>query len=273
MRRKKLIFIEKLYMPFGICLQNYIPLRAEPSEKSEMISQVLYGETVEILETNKKTGFSKVVMLFDKYEGWLDSKTIYPCDEETHQRINSLVEFVLSDIQNVLSLNNNTNLIIGAGSSLWRKKDIIVYPENVLSVETKNENVSGTIRERLVHSTIKWLNIPYLWGGRSSCGVDCSGFVQNIFKQVGIKLPRDAYQQAEMGNNINFHTEAQAGDLAFFDDDEGQIKHVGILLSSSKIIHSSGMVKIDKIDQNGIFSDTITAYTHKLRLVKDIVSI
>ncbi|MCK4922719.1 MAG: C40 family peptidase, partial [Bacteroidales bacterium] len=160
---------------------------------------------------------------------------------------------------------------IGAGSSLWKKNNSIIHPENVLSLESDITKKNVNTRDEVIQSALKWINIPYLWGGRSSCGADCSGFVQNIFKQVGIKLPRDAHKQAEIGKSIDFHIKARPGDLAFFDNIEGEIKHVGLLLDSTRIIHSSGIIKVDKIDQQGIFSDEKVNYTHNLRIIKDII--
>jgi len=258
-------------MSFGICLQQYIPLRAEPSEKSEMVSQVLYGEFVEIIESNKLTGFSKVIIVFDNYEGWLDSKTIFPVDQNTYERMCQLEEYVLPDINNLVSLNSNTFLNIGAGSSLRLKNNSIIYPENVLSLESDIIRHTTNIREIVAQSALKWLNIPYIWGGRSSCGADCSGFVQNIYKQASIKLPRDSKQQSKIGQSIDFHTNLKPGDLAFFDNEEGEISHVGIMIDSSHIIHSSGYIKVDKMDQQGIFSEAKFKYTHKLRILRDVI--
>ncbi|MCF8381810.1 MAG: C40 family peptidase [Bacteroidales bacterium] len=258
-------------MSFGICLQNYSPLRAEPSEKSEMLSQILYGELIKIIESNKSTGFSKVILLYDDYEGWVDTKTIVSIDEDTYNRMSQLEEYVLPDINNRITLNNNSHLNIGAGSSLRLKKNIIIYPENVLSLENGINKNKGNNRDQVVQSALKWINIPYLWGGRSSCGADSPGFVQNIFKQVGIKLPRDSTQQAITGKSIDFHASLRPGDLAFFDNSDGIIVHVGIMLDPFRIIHSSGIIKVDRMDHQGIFSEAKVKYTHNLRLLKDVI--
>jgi gamma-D-glutamyl-L-lysine dipeptidyl-peptidase len=117
-------------------------------------------------------------------------------------------------------------------------------------------------------TALKYLDTPYLWGGKSICGIDCSGFSQQVYKHFGIKLPRDSYQQAELGEGVGFLLEAQCGDLAFFDNDEGRITHVGIMLSSDEIIHASGKVRIDKIDNQGIINAETGARTHKLRIIK-----
>jgi gamma-D-glutamyl-L-lysine dipeptidyl-peptidase len=117
-------------------------------------------------------------------------------------------------------------------------------------------------------NALGFLDTPYLWGGKTACGIDCSGFSQQVFKQFGIKLPRDSYQQAEAGEVVGFLMEAQCGDLAFFDNEEGRITHVGIMLGNDEIIHSSGKVRIDKIDSQGIINSETGARTHKLRIIK-----
>jgi gamma-D-glutamyl-L-lysine dipeptidyl-peptidase len=114
----------------------------------------------------------------------------------------------------------------------------------------------------------QYLDVSYLWGGKSLSGIDCSGFCQQVFKQFGIKLPRDAYQQAELGEVVGFLQEVECGDLAFFDNEEGRITHVGMMLNIHEIIHSSGKVRIDKIDHQGIINSETGARTHKLRIIK-----
>jgi cell wall-associated NlpC family hydrolase len=129
----------------------------------------------------------------------------------------------------------------------------------------------GTILENISKIAVNYINSPYLWGGRSPYGVDCSGLVQVVFKSIGYKLPRDASQQVKEGTTVDFVNLTQAGDLAFFDNEDGNITHVGIVLPNGEIIHSSGFVRIDKLDQQGIFCVKTQTYSHKLRIIKRVL--
>lgn len=140
-----------------------------------------------------------------------------------------------------------------------------------VSADNPSEQMVGTtgFTETNIGSVAKgYLDVPYLWGGKSKCGIDCSGFSQQVFKEFGIQLPRDSHQQAELGEVVGFLLEAQTGDLAFFDNEEGRITHVGIMLSHDEIIHASGKVRIDKIDHQGIINAETGLRTHKLRIIK-----
>ena len=140
-------------------------------------------------------------------------------------------------------------------------------------VERENEELplSEEVRESIVEDALGFLNAPYLWGGRSFFGIDCSGFTQIIYKINGIKLPRDAYQQVEYGEALDFVEEAKGGDLAFFENENGDIIHVGIMLDDQKIIHAHGKVRIDELDSVGVFNKEQNKHTHKLRIIKRIV--
>ena len=120
----------------------------------------------------------------------------------------------------------------------------------------------------MVECAIKLLNTPYRWGGKSIMGIDCSALVQLCAKVAGFKLPRDASQQVNHGNTINIISEAKAGDIAFFKNENNRITHVGILLSNEKIIHASGKVRIDSFDSKGIYNKDLKEYTHKLYIIK-----
>ena len=257
----------------GICYQAYIPMRKEPGETSEMVNQVLFGETFSILEENKPLNFSYIRLEHDQYEGWINMGCVsYLSDKELEILGSKEFSFTHELLNSLHSLNNSDTLIVGCGS-------IIRYVEsgktktlfNDYSFSDTEQPHLESVRDKLIHFGLKLLTVPYLWGGRSSFGFDCSGLCQNLYRQVGIEIPRDASMQSAVGRNLNFIDEACPGDLAFFDNEEGKIIHVGILTSKNRIIHASGQVRIDSIDHHGIFNTDLRKYTHNLRLIKRIL--
>jgi len=241
------------------------PLRKEAAHRSEMVSQLLFGEIAEVLEEGKL--FVKLRCLYENYEGWCQLSQISPIEEAQVKQVGN----ELSDEWATLIKVNGDPMHISMGSSLGvlqnGKAQVgkfeIVYGKEVWS--PSNATVS---EEALKARAYQYLNTPYLWGGRSVFGIDCSGFVQQVFRFFNKALPRDPYQQAGEGEVVGFLQEAKCGDLAYFDNEEGRITHVGMLLNSDTIIHSSGKVRVDKIDNMGIVSSDTGERTHKLRIIK-----
>jgi len=260
-------------MNYGISGLSIIPVRKEPSEQSEMITQVLYGEHFVVNEI--MLGWARVKLAFDGYEGWVDLKMITPLVEKTYLKIDRAPFAVSADIFNIIPVNEEQTMMIVAGSTLpcWRpylrefsiEYQIFPYTGNFTYKKPLN------IRKVLIEQALKYFNAPYLWGGRSPFGIDCSGFSQIIYKMVGYVLPRDASQQVHCGTALSFVEEAKPGDLAFFDNDEGKITHVGIIWEKHKIIHASGKVRIDNVDQFGIYNVETKRYTHQMRVMKRII--
>jgi len=254
-------------MNYGISGLSLIPVRKEPSEKSEMVTQVLFGEHFEILE--EMVGWSHVKLTWDGYEGWVDSKMITPLNARVYAILEKKPFAITGDIINLIPVNEEQNLMLVAGSTLpvWRP-----YLRQ-FSIDRDKFKAGGEvfygIRKNPRNLVIK--QPPYLWGGRSPFGIDCSGLTQIIYKMIGIHLPRDASQQVKLGTALSFVDEAEPGDLAFFDDEEGNIVHVGIIWKRNKIIHASGKVRIDNVDQFGIFNVDLKRYTHKMRVMKKII--
>jgi len=253
---------------YGISEISVIPMRIEPNDRSEMISQLLFGETFQILEKLEKWSFVKST--FDNYDGWIDNKSISYLSEEIFVQLNSSTEFITQKLSNTILNNKNEQIILPAGCTLpnfnSEKNNFII-----------NDN-QYTLSEDFIEASInieslakQYLNSPYLWGGKNPYGIDCSGFVQVIFKVLGIKIPRDSADQVKEGIIINFISDTKLGDLAFFDNEEGEITHVGIIIGENEIIHASGKVRIDKLDQQGIYNLELNKYTHKLRVVKRLI--
>jgi cell wall-associated NlpC family hydrolase len=260
-------------MNYGISGLSVIPVRKEPSEKSEMVTQILYGEHFEIME--QMLGWTKVKLAFDCYEGWIDSKMVTELNSRLATKLKKKGLAVLGDIFSIVPVNNKQNMMLVAGSSLplWRPylKEFTVGRN---SYNFKGEVFYGEIKDPrsvVIRQALKYFNAPYMWGGRTPFGIDCSGFTQIIYKMIGCKIPRDAGEQVQTGTVICFIDEAEPGDLAFFDDDNGNIVHVGIIWKRDKIIHASGKVRIDNIDQFGIFNADTKRYTHKMRVMKKII--
>ena len=258
-------------MKYGICHLSIVPCRLEPSDRSEMVTQLLFGETVKIYE-EKKGSWHRAKTAYDDYDCWIDVKQITFITEEEFESINTV--YVSSELVHVVE-NKETEFItpIVLGSTLPNyAKKTIKFGGQKFSFEGHVFNTSKPInKEYIVGNAMMYLNAPYLWGGRSPFGIDCSGFTQVIYKLNGFQLPRDASQQAEIGQTLSFIEESESGDLAFFDNEEGNIIHVGIMLENNRIIHASGKVRIDKIDHQGIYNVDTNTYSHRLRLIKKIL--
>mgnify|MGYP000538859901 CR=1 FL=1 len=252
---------------FGICNLAIIPLRFEPSDKSEIVSQVLFGEHFEILEQLKQ--WSKIKLQYDDYEGWVDSKQYQTISESEYDQLSEDVIVLNADLIEYITGPNNLLLPIPLGSSL----SFLNYGD----INTSNFNFEGTkisgikTKDCILNTAFIYLNAPYLWGGKTPFGIDCSGFTQMVYKLNGYKLMRDASQQSKQGEALSFIEESEPGDLAFFDNEEGNIIHVGIIMKDNYIIHASGKVRIDRLDHLGIYNSEVNRHTHKLRVIKKII--
>jgi len=240
-----------------------------------MCTQILFGEHYTILDENAK--WCQVKLAFDNYEGWIDRKVVNEIDEETFLFLADHPAFVTTDVFNIVQpVGGYSNFLIVAGSSLpaFNQNDKTFTIGDVLYNIQGNSFSSSekAVREIIIENALKYFNSPYLWGGRSPFGVDCSGFTQILYKMAGISIPRDASQQSLIGDNLSFVEEAHPGDLAFFDNEEGAIIHVGIIWEKNKIFHSSGKVRIDNVDHFGIYNIDTGRYTHQMRLMRRIIN-
>lgn len=252
---------------FGICNLAIIPLRFEPSDKSEIVSQVLFGEHFEVLEQLKQ--WSKIKLQYDDYEGWVDSKQFQIISESEYNQLSEDAIVLNADLVEYITAPNNLLLPITLGASLsfLNHTDI-----NTSSYNFEGTKISGSkTKDCLLNTAFMYLNAPYLWGGKTPFGIDCSGFTQMVYKLNGYKLTRDASQQSKQGEALSFIEESEPGDLAFFDNEEGNIIHVGIIMNDNYIIHASGKVRIDRLDHLGIYNAEVNKHTHKLRVIKKII--
>ena len=253
-------------MKYGISNIAIVPMRIEAVDQAEMVNQILFGEHFKVLEVRKK--WSKVRLAHDSYEGWVCNKQWVEIEEDIYKQLDKEVSTITIDILDVISKDHHQPIVIG--SILPSYKSGYALINNEMYKFDGLTTAGFTNKEKLVENALMYLNAPYLWGGRSPLGIDCSGFTQMIYRLQGIDLPRDACQQAEIGKTLSFVKEAEAGDLVFFDNNEGRITHVGIILDNNHIIHASGKVRVDRIDQQGIFNKELGTHTHKLRLIKSI---
>ncbi|WP_264620309.1 C40 family peptidase [Flavobacterium sp. 7A] len=252
---------------FGICNLAIIPLRFEPSDRSEIVSQVLFGEHFKVLEQLKQ--WYRIQLQYDGYEGWIDSKQCQLLSEINYDQLSNDTIVLNADLIEYVTTPTNQLIPIPLGASL----SFIDNPEiNTANFEFEGTKVKGiNDKSNLINTAYLYLNAPYLWGGKTPFGVDCSGFTQMVYKLNGYKLLRDASQQAAQGEPLSFIEESEPGDLAFFDNDEGNITHVGIIMADNYIIHASGKIRIDRLDHLGIYNPETNRHTHKLRVIKKII--
>jgi cell wall-associated NlpC family hydrolase len=231
-----------------------------------MLSQVLFGEKYDIVDKAGK--WIKVETLFDKYQGWIDLDHLQNTPDENSIKGATLTKSLLC------YKNDKKKIVLEAGCEIYNPdfnaKQFNIGKDRYTTVDDFNPDFLST-NESLTDTALKFINSPYIWGGRIPSGIDCSGLTQLVYKIHGIPIPRDSWQQAEAGRSIDFINETEPGDLVFFDNDRGRISHVGMIFSMGLVIHASGRVRIDSIDHQGIFKPEINSYSHKLRTIRRIV--
>lgn len=255
----------------GICRLAIVPMRKEPNDRSEMVNQILFGEHYEILERSKNNKWLFVKLVYDGYSGWIDSHQNHFITAEYFDQIGQSDYRVSIDLlasiyfQKILLHVPLGSIIPISTNELFRLEESISFDGQTKSLGQKKD--FGFLKS----VALKYLHAPYLWGGKSPFGIDCSGFTQQVFKVCGYSLHRDAWQQEKQGEKIEHFYDVIEGDLAFFANEEGRISHVGIVLEENAVIHASGKVRIDKLDENGIFDTSKNSYSHKLVSLKRIL--
>ena len=237
-------------------------MRNENSHKSELISQLLYGDCFKVI--SKKNEWLQIATITDDYSGWIDYKQTQLITKSEAEDISftinsyssSLVDYIETSEKKLISLVLGSN--IGATKFLGHE-----FKGSIIKVKKPKSN--------LLKTASLYLHSPYLWGGKTPMGIDCSGLTQMIYRINGYNIPRDAAQQVKLGETLSFIDESEVGDLAFFDDEDDNIIHVGLLLGNNYILHAQGEVRIDRIDQTGIYNVKTKRHSHNLRIIKKLI--
>lgn len=249
-------------MTYGIANLSIVPLRIEPSDTTELVSQVLYGEIFKVTERRKK--WSKVRLTYDQFEGWIDNNQYRELTESEYSFLAECPQKLSGDLIEFVQDSNHQLLTIPLGSSLTAL--------NILKHAFDGNCIEGIHpKSKLIETAFLYRNSPYLYGGKTPFGIDAPGLTQMVYKLNGYNLYRGVEQQAKQGEALSFIEESEAGDLAFFDNNEGQIVHVGIIMPDNYIIHAHGKVRVDRLDHSGIYNTDVKMHTHKLRVIKKII--
>lgn len=250
-------------MQYGICNLGVVAQRLEPNHNCEMVSQLLFGDIFKIIDERKH--WFKVRTAFDRYEGWISRVQCQLISEDNYSKLEGLSPIYSADLVDFITDKQKGELLtIPMGSNLSCLQ--------TLGYDYDGHSISEIQpKEKLINTAFHYLNCPHLWGGKSPMGIDASGLTQMVYRINGYSLLRDANEQAKQGEALSFIEESEPGDLAFFDNSEGVIDHVGLIMADNYIIHSSGKVRIDRLDHSGIYNTDLKLHTHKLRVIKKII--
>ncbi len=258
-------------MHFGICPLSVVPLRSSPSHRSEMVSQLLFGELVDILE-EKNGKWIRVRCANDNFVAWMESSQIKAITPSEFLRYNDNFAYSLEFSQPILEEDHVIQVSMGARLPDF---DGLRFPLGDLNYTFSGQTIfpgqTTPTADLVLKIAKRYLNTPFLLGGRTPFGIDSAGLAQQVYQMAGIKLPREAALQIEYGETVDFVQQAKPGDLAFFENSKGKISHVGILLPDDRILHAYGSVRVDLVDHYGIYQEDKKVYCKKLRLVKRVL--
>lgn len=262
--------IHRSHMEYAACSVSIAPMRTHPADKSEMGSQLLFGETV--IVTDRRDHWRFVTASWDGFSGWVDVRQLHPLTAAAYDEAQTAAVYSLSLLEGLMTAQDFVPLPLGAvlphydglrcqiGEQFFQFSGPVARPGQI--------PLTG---EWVVKLARRYLHAPYLWGGRSPFGIDAAGLAQMVYKLLGIRLLRQPAQQVQQGDAVDFTEQCQVGDLAFFDNGRGHVNHVGIVLPDCYVLHACGSVRIDKLDHFGIYNEMQQRYTHPLRVIKRLL--
>lgn len=251
---------------YAFCALAVIPVRTEPKDSAEQCTQLLFGEPIEITEYQQH--WLKIRSLLDGYEGYIDHKQVFALSEKELRRWLDTSSYQAAKTLEITGPMGLQLLSRGSLIGLEPSFHIGSYQYNLEAISSAEATREIYPHQAWAYAT-EFLNTPYLWGGKSIFGIDCSGFVQQVYRKLNHNLPRDAYQQAELGTIVKYE-ECQVLDLAFFKNAAGRIHHVGIIGQEQQILHASGQVRCDELRKEGIFNEAAGNFTHSLFEIRRI---
>jgi len=254
----------------GVCRLSLVSVRENPTHRSEMTTQLLFGDHYEVIDQSEDKGWFKIRIHFDAYQGWISNRSHYRISQEYFEQINNSDYKICTDHSATIFFKKHYIHVL-LGSVLPISTNELFRLEEQLAFDGMSKSLSQRRDfEFLKEMAFKYMHAPYLWGGKTPFGIDCSGFTQQVFKICGYGLKRDSSEQALQGEEVQFQ-DRKPGDLAFFVDNNQKISHVGIVLEQDKVIHASGSVRIDGISEKGIFNEEQNEQTHQLISVRRII--
>jgi gamma-D-glutamyl-L-lysine dipeptidyl-peptidase len=255
---------------YGICPLSTISIYSKPNKRSEVVSQLLFGETFELID--EEENWVKISCVWDSFEGWIDDKQFDEIEEKVVRKMRLDPAYSLEVSQPIVGKQHYLPILMGSTLPLYDGINLRLGEERfTFSGQTIQPTHIPLSKDLAIKIARKYLYSPFVWGGRSPFGIDSSGLTQMVYKVMGISLPRLAREQVLKGELVDFISEAEIGDLAFFENLRGHIVHAGIIMPEGEVIHASGKVRIDKLDHFGIYNMETRRYTHKLRLVKRLL--
>ena len=259
-------------LDYGVCRLSIVPVRAEASDKSELTTQLLFGDHYEVTDATKDKKWLRIRSNFDQFDGWLDAKQHHPVSQEYYEYLNRADFKITTDVTASLLYNKSPQIILLgsmipiSSSELFKMEEQFAFNGEAKNLGQKREY------EYMKNVAVKYLNAPYLWGGKSPFGIDCSGFVQMVFKICGYRLFRNSWQQSNQGKSFRDIEQGKPGDLVFFKNAEGKVNHVGIMLEGDRIIHASGKIRVDHLNEEGILNLETKIYSHQFSHIRRILS-